>query len=307
MNNLTAHRQILYGITADYHFLNILNQPKISGKVEQVFNKAINISIDNSLYSLTSSSLDNAPNSCRLINKNFSTLDIKCGDLVSLLDKNIIVGEKYSVSFSLCKKWQPTAIKFLSKKLILKDYQSFLKKQLGVLDLILTKNRSSLFDYQGDNFFYASSSEKLNQLRISLINLLKTQEPKNLIQVITQFIGLGIGLTPSGDDYLVGLMAFLLLEEHPFHSLSPQFRQGVIDSKDRTTPISAITLEKALNQEYRENMHQLIQSLVDGEETEIYSQFLAILNIGSSSGSDMLFGLRDALYLTHYFGERYVD
>ncbi len=48
-------------------------------------------------------------------------------------------------------------------------------------------------------------------------------------------------------------------------------------------------------------MQQLIQSLVDAKETNIYPQFLEILNIGSSSGSDMLFGLRDALYITHYF------
>ncbi|MCL0020389.1 DUF2877 domain-containing protein, partial [Providencia rettgeri] len=67
------------------------------------------------------------------------------------------------------------------------------------------------------------------------------------------------------------------------------------------------SLEKALNREYRENMQQLIQSLVDAKETNIYPQFLEILNIGSSSGSDMLFGLRDALYITHYFGENYVD
>ncbi|MDD9341798.1 MAG: DUF2877 domain-containing protein [Providencia heimbachae] len=307
MNTLTSHRQILYGLTADTHFLNLLNQPQLSGKVEQVFNKAINISIDNRLFTLLSSPLDNAPNSCRLLNKDFSLLNIKSGDSFYLLDKDIAIGECYLLSFSLCKQWQQPIIEFIPDKIEKKDYQLFLRNQLKALDLILNSNESSLFNYQGDNVFYLSSSEKLNQLRTRLIRSLEKQEHQHLVSTINQFIGLGIGLTPSGDDYLVGLMAFLLLKNHPAYLFYPEFYQGITQSKERTTPISAITLEKALNHEYRENMHQLIQSLVDAKETEIYSQFLAILNIGSSSGSDMLFGIRDALYLTHYFGERYVD
>lgn len=303
----TSHRQILYGLTADSYFLNLLNQPKMIGKVEQVFNKAINISINNRLFTLLSSQLDNAPNSCRLINKDFSLLQIKSGDDFYLFDNEILINEHYSLSFSLCKKWQQPSIIFCPDKIKQKSYQSFLLAQLNTVDLILSNDKSSLFNYQGDNVFYLSSSVKLTQLRTCLINLLKTEQHEKFVSVINQLVGLGIGLTPSGDDYLVGLMAFLLLENHPAHSFYPEFYQGIVQSKDRTTPISAMTLEKALKMEYRENMHQLIQSLVEANETEIYSQFLEIFNIGSSSGSDMLFGIRDALYLTHYFGEKYVD
>ncbi|HGN1706409.1 TPA: DUF2877 domain-containing protein [Providencia rettgeri] len=155
--------------------------------------------------------------------------------------------------------------------------------------------------------FYRSMSEQLIHLRLELIELLKNKHQQPLAKIISQFIGLGIGLTPSGDDYLVGLMAGGLHKGHPIFAAYDEFYQAITQSKNQTTPISAITLEKALNQEYRENMQQLIHSLVDAKETHIYPQFLEILNIGSSSGSDMLFGLRDALYLTHYFGENYVD
>ena len=307
MNKNISHRQILYGLTADCHFLHLINQPQLLGKVEQVFNKAINISIDNSLFTLLSSQLDNAPNSCRLINNDFSILNIKNKDDIYLLNNELNIGEHYSLSFSLCKLWQRPIIHFNRENINHRNYQSFLLKQINRLDLILSEAQSSLFNYQGDNLFYLASTEKLNQLRSNLINALKEKQHQGLANLISQFVGLGIGLTPSGDDYLVGLMAFLLLEKHPAYVFYPEFYQGIMQSHERTTPISAITLEKALNHEYRENMYQLIQSLVDAQETEIYSQFLAILNIGSSSGCDMLFGIRDALYLTHYFGERYVD
>jgi len=307
VNNATSHRQTLYGLTADIHFLDLLNQPQLSGKVEQVFNKAINVRIDNQLFTLLASQLDNAPNSCRLLNKDFALLNINGGDDFHISNGKISIGESYWLSFSLCKLWQQPVIAFTYDKANKKNYQSFLLKQVAQLDLILTEAKGSLFNYQGDNVFYLASAEKLNQLRSHLMSVLKDQQHQNLADIVRQFIGLGIGLTPSGDDYLVGVMAFLLLRNHPVNEIYPGFHQGVIQGIDNTTPVSAITLEKALVHEYRENMCQLIQSLVDADETNIHLQFLNILNIGSSSGSDMLFGIRDALYLTHYFGERYVD
>jgi hypothetical protein len=307
VNTTTSHRQTLYGLTADLHFLNLINQPQLSGKIEQVFSKAINIFIDNQIFTLLSSPLDNAPNSCRLLNKNLSLLNINSGDTFQVLNGKVSIGDGYWLSFSLCTAWQQPVIYFTNEKVRQKKYQLFLLKQISELDLILSEARNSLFNYQGDNLFYLASAEKLNQLRSNLIYLIKKKQRQNLADVIRQFVGLGIGLTPSGDDYLVGLMAFLLLKDNPVAGLHPDFYQGIMQGNEQTTPISAITLEKALDHEYRENMCQLIQSLVDANETNIHLLFLNILNIGSSSGSDMLFGIRDALYLTHYFGERYVD
>lgn len=307
MNNAISHRQTLYGLTADVHFMNLLNQPQLLGKVEQVFNKAINVFIDNQLFTLLSSQLDNAPNSCRLLNKDLSLLKITSNDSFNIENGKVSIGERYLLSFPLCKVWQQPIISFTYDKLNERHYRSFLVKQIHWLGFILSEAKGSLFNYQDDNIFYLASAEKLNQLRIDLITLLKKKQHSNLADVVRQFVGLGIGLTPSGDDYLVGLMAFLLLKNHPADMFYSEFYQGIMEGNEKTTPISAITLEKALDHEYRENMCQLIQSLVDADETNIHSQFLNILNIGSSSGIDMLFGIRDALFLTHYFGERYVD
>ncbi|MTC23790.1 MULTISPECIES: DUF2877 domain-containing protein [unclassified Providencia] len=307
MNRHQSQRQSIYGLTADAHFLHLLHQPSLTGNIEQVFNKAINFSIDNQLYTLLGSQTDNAPNSCRIINKDFSPLNITTGDSVYILNNEIHIGEKYTISFLLCKKWNPPTVYFINEKLTEEKYRYFLQSKINEIDSILNDKTHSLFNYQGDNCFYLESSKKLNELRSSLINLLINKRYQALTHIVSQFVGLGIGLTPSGDDYLVGLMAFLLLKHHPANSCYPSFYQGISQSKANTTPISAITLEKALNQEYRENMHQLIQCLVDGRETNIYPQILEILNIGSSSGCDMLFGIRDALFLTHYFGETHVD
>ncbi|HHR5811465.1 DUF2877 domain-containing protein [Providencia alcalifaciens] len=284
-----------------------MHQPQLTGCIEQVFNKAINFSVNHQLYTLLSSQIDNAPNSCRLINKDFLSYKINVGDSVFILNNEIHIGENYAISFLLCTTWKPSTIYFVAEKINDKDYLFFLESKFNEIDSILNKRTHSLFNYQGNNLFYLESSKKLNELRFSLINALMNKQSSEVANIVSQFIGLGIGLTPSGDDYLVGLMAFLLLKNHPANSFYISFYQGILHSKGNTTPISAITLEKALNQEYRENIHQLIQCLVDGRETNIYPKILEILNIGSSSGCDMLFGIRDALFLTHYFGETHVD
>ncbi|WP_272690353.1 DUF2877 domain-containing protein [Providencia sp. PROV152] len=307
MNNIKTQRQQLHGLSADITFFNLLNQPSLSGHIEQVFRKAINISINHSLFTLLSAELDNAPNSCRLLNSDLSQLNIKEGENVYLSDKKIYFGDHYFLSFSLCHQWQPNNISFIPEKINSDDYFTFLNFNINEIDKLLNKSGHALLSYHGCNLFYSSLANKLNLLRNELIDSLKKAEHQNLPVIIQQFVGLGIGLTPSGDDYLVGLMAFLLLKHHPAQHLHPFFEQGIRRAKDATTKISAITLEKALNREYRENLLQLIQMLVTADERNIYPQYQKILDIGSSSGSDMLFGIRDALYLTHYFGEKYVD
>lgn len=307
MNNIAPHRQILYGLTADPHFYHLLNQPLETGHIEQVFNKAINFSINNSLFTLLCSQLDNAPNSCRLLIKDFSLFDIHDGDIITINSQYMTIGEKYSLSFELCKKWQPPPIEYNPNNQKDIKYFLFLKKQINDLDLILKNHPDTLFNYQGDNVFYFSMARKLIQLRVELIELIKQKKRSDVISVISQFVGLGIGLTPTGDDYLVGLMSILLLKHHFLSDIYSEFYQGITPAKAQTTPISAVTLEKALCHEYRENMYRLIQSIVDGNNDDMQANFLAILNIGSSSGCDMLFGVRDALYLTHYFGETDVD
>ncbi|WGZ54593.1 DUF2877 domain-containing protein [Providencia alcalifaciens] len=284
-----------------------MHQPQLTGCIKQVFNKAINFSVNHQLYTLLSSQIDNAPNSCRLINKDFLSYKINVGDSVFILNNEIHIGENYAISFLLCTTWKPSTIYFVAEKINDKDYLFFLESKFNEIDSILNKRTHSLFNYQGNNLFYLESSKKLNELRFSLINALMNKQSSEVANIVSQFIGLGIGLTPSGDDYLVGLMAFLLLKNHPANSFYISFYQGILHSKGNTTPISAITLEKALDQGYRENMHQLIQCLVDGRNENIYPKILEILNIGSSSGCDMLFGIRDALFLTHYFGETHVD
>lgn len=101
-------------------------------------------------------------------------------------------------------------------------------------------------------------------------------------------VGLGPGLTPSGDDFLCGMLAGLLLAglwQHPFATcLMRQIASRLPD----TNAISAAFLQCALEGQYSEAVVQL-STLPPVEE--ILTAFSAI---GHSSGSDTLCGV---LYL----------
>ena len=75
-------------------------------------------------------------------------------------------------------------------------------------------------------------------------------------------MGLGIGLTPSADDYLTGLALILFISGHPAEKYKEEFYLGLQRGKNNTTLLSAITLEAALQQRCRENIHRFIHNII---------------------------------------------
>lgn len=75
-------------------------------------------------------------------------------------------------------------------------------------------------------------------------------------------IGLGIGLTPSADDYLTGLVLILFISGHPAEKYKEEFYLGLQRGRNNTTLLSAITLEAALQQRCRENIHRFIHNII---------------------------------------------
>src|SRR2546427_5746739 len=99
--------------------------------------------------------------------------------------------------------------------------------------------------------------------------------------------GLGPGLTPSGDDVLVGgLLAFALHADD-----SRAMRQAIISAvRDRTTRISMAYLEAAARGEASESWHRLVAALAVDDPGRIAGATRGVMAFGETSGSDMLAG-----------------
>ena len=106
--------------------------------------------------------------------------------------------------------------------------------------------------------------------------------------------GLGPGLTPAGDDYLVGLMAGLRLWPAPLENsgLSPEEACQIIleATEGRTTLLSRAFLHSAKEGLFGENWHELLAELARGEPIGIQRAARRILSSGATSGADSLAG-----------------
>ncbi len=108
-----------------------------------------------------------------------------------------------------------------------------------------------------------------------------------------RLIGLGEGLTPTGDDILTGL-AFLAAQDGM--RLGAHLSAIAAVDTDATTLLAAVTLRHALQGRARQRLHDLALAIGD-DEAGILRAAARIREIGHTSGEDLLTGIRLALDL----------
>ena len=108
---------------------------------------------------------------------------------------------------------------------------------------------------------------------------------------VSGLIGLGPGLTPSGDDFLVGALATLdALGEDDAHVL---LARAITDAlPGATSALSAAFLRAAAGRHIGENLHRVVSSAIAGD---VAAALTAAASIGHSSGWDMLAGITSTL------------
>ena len=104
---------------------------------------------------------------------------------------------------------------------------------------------------------------------------------------VARLAGLGVGLTPSGDDFLAGLMLWAWLV-HPVPG--ELCRLIARTAADLTTTLSAALLRSASRGECSAAWHLLLMALSRGSAVEIAMALEGVLAHGATSGADALAG-----------------
>ena len=112
---------------------------------------------------------------------------------------------------------------------------------------------------------------------------------------IDRLIGWGEGLTPAGDDFLVGLLAGLDASVEG-DSRRPGFRAAlaaaIVTALPRTTDIAAHCLRLACGGHYSQALLRLRQAVLDDAEgLSLDAALQRALAIGATSGADGVSGL----------------
>jgi hypothetical protein len=252
-------------------------------EVAAVFERSIYLRAEDMFVCLGERSIGNGP--LTLI-ADFSPSGLHRGQPASISERGITIGDTARFSFDRCEPWQPPRWPLSLSPLQLVDVAKAIAGRMAV-------------EAPGEGLggLYCGSETPLARIarpRIArfeawLGNALETDRVSS--EAVQDLIGLGPGLTPSGDDFLVGALALLdALSEPKAHAA---LASAIIASpRGLTSPLSSCLLRAAAAGHVGEHLHCAIAALVSGNPDAAVA---AIRNIGHCSGWDMLAGAATAL------------
>lgn len=256
------------------------------GMVHSVYRKTINLRMGSSLVALQAAGSPLSPVSLitGLDVGEMSGLPVGPGDQVFVDKKTIIL---FSKSSRIIFRFDEAAI----YDSLLRDYtvplplraikESLLQSSSGGLTELFSKApRKNPSDF-AKGVFLAVAQKRMEDTRKEVLEICYDKAAVTLAGMT----GLGMGLTPSGDDFLCGVLAGLLFSGQWDHPFAQALRQTISRRLGDTNDISRTFLSCALSCHFSRPVKEL--PLASGT-TEILSSFGAV---GHSSGFDTLCGI----------------
>ncbi|MCE7860617.1 MAG: DUF2877 domain-containing protein [Chloroflexi bacterium CFX2] len=168
--------------------------------------------------------------------------------------------------------------------------------------LSLTKNEST-------KLVSASTDSILQFCHLLVFDVVRAcleKQPSRITPIADKLIGLGAGLTPSGDDFLGGLSFAIQHLKDAYPALDfTNSRISIESYRSRTHPISFALLKDHASGHAVEPLHHILNGILGGHSFESMSpSVMRLLRIGHSTGWDLLTGLLTGLLATypiHYF------
>ena len=288
----------------------IVNNYNRSCNVYSVFSKAIYIKIDNKFICITYEH-GNFPSGIIVKDKDFSELkELNQNDYIIFdKDKIYIPKKKIYLDFSKSIIWAPMIYPMAhinSQKLF---------SNLEVLRIFLLNNSKKIIFINVNKFIdsqYKSEIEQEElycQYALGIIQIIYKKWSLSLydeaISTSRKIIGLGPGLTPSGDDFLLGMMSSIYLGFNRnliiFNNLRKVFREILNINKNTTTEISHHFLKEASFGRFPEKLSALSNAIFYGNNSDIVRHAKELSIIGATSGYDMILGVYFGVTLTTCF------
>jgi len=152
--------------------------------------------------------------------------------------------------------------------------------------------------------FEEEASRMLRDRAALFLSELYAGRKEHAVKAAQRLLGLGPGLTPSGDDFLVGVFAVMNLRGGPLHACQGVCQEIMRPASRLTNEISLAALKQAANGRVRDCIVELIDALAYGTPEQLIPRIDAVLRIGSSSGTDIAMGIYAGLELSCQYKRR---
>lgn len=255
------------------------------------FNRTINYLYKGRMLTLASESIDNATDTVRLSKKAFQMYFQVVPQEVILSKKGIQVDKQCLIEWDGAELWRGEQPVFPSET-------SILARNIELVKQSLMEQKKPVWAHLDNEGSEKSVNDVMQELIYQesqkLFEALRDFPNKNKQLEETKLFGLGVGLTPSGDDVLTGVSFVSSMPNYPI-DLSQQHKKWNKRAEQKTNKISETAIYQATKGQGRESMHVFLKALFSSQDKkELLESLEHVLAIGSSSGSEIVWGMIQA-------------
>lgn len=274
----------------------ILNRQN-SGYVHSVYKRTINLCFAENLVAIQANGTHLSPLSI-IIDADELDMSSACvlkGDKVEVTAKGMIIA-----GMNLKEENTEVVPLKLDREKIEQSNGFYLKenKRLydGIIQLMDEKKVLDLFFENGRAVIRTPISLYAEKYIQNSIQSLTRNDYNQAARELIRIIGLGNGLTPSGDDFLCGLLAGLTYnsKKKEVMNLLTALKVQIAENRNRTNDISGAFLKCAIDGYYSEAVLKIPMQTNSTGIKKLFSE------IGHSSGADTLCGIYFSFQLLSY-------
>ena len=281
----------------------MLDLPTTRGNIHSVFPRAANLLLGGRLLTLHGRETPCAPNGLVLaLRANQKPLAGLQPGMVCLVERGIITIPAANLRLDLQQSlpWNPRP-QLVPGVCPPKQLQ----ENLALLEIYLSAHVSAdglaglaCLPPEASSEKANASSRLLHTARLATQHLLDGIAQQRLAlarQGISALLGLGPGLTPSGDDVLTGLIAATLVlggaVGQPVTFYQRLSAEALAIAYSRTNKLSITWIEYAGRGEVAEHLGRLFEALTQADTSLIEQAAHEVLSSGATSGADILAGI----------------
>ena len=251
-----------------------------TGRVHSVFEHACNIACNGTLLTLCMSSAGDGPTTLRLAHGSARDLRdlFNVGEVVRCRGSRLQT-RRVEIEWTHASVWRPLPWGHLLPP---RRIDAHLRHAFGRL---AQRRRTHASVIEGEGASVVSA----------LRDACRALDSEQAVRHAARLVGWGEGLTPAGDDFLLGLVAGLDAlvgdneHRHTFHRMLTAALNALTP---RTTAIAAHCLHLAAGGHYTEPLHRLRHALLCEDDIgTVDAALCAALAVGATSGADTVSGL----------------
>ncbi|WP_352418786.1 DUF2877 domain-containing protein [Proteiniborus sp.] len=291
-----------------------LQRNRLKGQIHSVFDNSFNvIDQDNHLISFLGPNKPMAPRSIKLTEKiSFIDLGFEQGQKLEFYDDFVFLKENnIIISFDKALLWNKEPLLFSDIDLAKDSMENVFRKlclmgtfileegkKEGIVPLLKTlegkiKGIEPILD---NNILLSKREEFIRERFLAFIDSYLKENIEEIPLRSKDIIGFGIGLTPSMDDFLSGMMVSrIYLSSYLNHDFKKaiEINKAIVKNiKNKTTLVSEEMLKYSSMGEVNEDVRNLMATFLSNSSTNTFYKYLKkVADFGETSGTDMISGI----------------